>query len=330
METIKTYLDNMFAGLPQTEEMIQLKSDIYDTMCEKYQELKNDGKSENEAIGIVISEFGNIDELLEEYGIPHADEKGEEDYDSGMPHISLEEAHEYIAAKNKIGYMIGAGVGLCILGVVMLIITSVTFEVTQEHFAMSMQGDYIGLILMFILIAGAVALFIIAGVQDEQYEYMKKPFHMDFDVKRQMEEEKRMFQPTFAVKLVIGVVLCVLCPVPLFISSMVAEGSDLAATGALSMLLLMIAAATFLFITAGLLQEAYQQLLEIGDYAPNKKKTNKIVEAAGSIIWPLVTAVYLFIGFVHGLWHPGWVIYPITGILFGIFASVVNAVSNQS
>jgi len=69
METIKTYLDNMFAGVLQTEEMIQLKSDIYDNMCEKYQELKNNGKSENEAIGIVISEFGNIDELLEEFGI---------------------------------------------------------------------------------------------------------------------------------------------------------------------------------------------------------------------------------------------------------------------
>lgn len=328
METIKTYLDNMFAGIPQTEEMIQLKSDIYDTMCEKYQELKNDGKSENEAIGIVISEFGNIDELLEEFGIPYTDEK--EDSDPGIPHISLEAAHEYVAAKNKIAYMIGAGVGLCILGVVMLIVTSVTFEAAQDQFAMSIQGDYIGLILMFILIAGAVALFIIAGVQSEQYEYMKKPFRMDSYVKRQLEEEKRMFQPTFAVRLVIGVVLCALCPVPLFISSMITEDSDLAATGGLSMLLLMIAVATFLFITAGLMQEAYQQLLEIGDYAPNKKRTNKIVEVAGSIIWPLVTAVYLFIGFVHGLWHPGWVIYPITGILFGIFASVVNAVIDQS
>lgn len=329
METIKTYLDNMFAGVPQTEEMIQLKSDIYDNMCEKYQELKNDGKSENEAIGIVISEFGNIDELLEEFGISHEDNKEEENSDPRIPHISLETAHEYIAVKNKTGYLIGIGVDLCILGVIMLIVTSVTFETALDHFAVNMHGSYIGLILMFILIAGAVALFIIAGVQDGQYVYMKKPFHMDFYVKRQLEDEKRIHQPTFTAKVIIGVVLCALCPIPLFISSMIAENNDLVATGGVAMLLLMVAVATFLFITAGLTQDAYQQLLEIGDYTPDKKKTNTIVEAAGSIIWPMVTAVYLYIGFVHGLWHPGWVIYPITGILFGIFASVVNAVSKR-
>jgi len=329
METIKTYLDNMFAGVLQTEEMIQLKSDIYDNMCEKYQELKNNGKSENEAIGIVISEFGNIDELLEEFGISYEDNKEGENSDPGIPHISLEAAHEYITAKNKIGYLTGIGVGLCILGVIMLIVTSVTFETAQNHFAMNVQGSYIGLILMFILIAGAVALFIIAGGQDGQYEYMKKPFRMDFYVKRQLEDEKRMYQPTLTAKITIGVVLCALCPIPLFISSMIAENNDLVATGGVAMLLLMVAVATFLFITAGLMQDAYQQLLEIGDYAPDKKKTNTIVEVAGSIIWPLVTAVYLYIGFVHNLWHPGWVIYPITGILFGIFASVVNAVSKR-
>ena len=38
-------------------------------MEEKYRELKRSGKSENEAIGIVISEFGNINELIDELGI---------------------------------------------------------------------------------------------------------------------------------------------------------------------------------------------------------------------------------------------------------------------
>jgi hypothetical protein len=31
-------------------------------------------------------------------------------------------------------------------------------------------------------------------------------------------------------------------------------------------------------------------------------------------------------GFLGGLWHPGWLIFPITGILFGIFSSIVEAV----
>ncbi|KAA2299884.1 hypothetical protein FY526_27475, partial [Clostridioides difficile] len=63
METIMVYLENMFAGLPKTPEVEHLKQELLSGMEDKYLELKREGKSENEAIGIVISEFGNIEEL---------------------------------------------------------------------------------------------------------------------------------------------------------------------------------------------------------------------------------------------------------------------------
>ena len=49
--------------------MWNLKEEILSNMEEKYRELKKQGHSENEAIGTVISEFGNIDELVRELGI---------------------------------------------------------------------------------------------------------------------------------------------------------------------------------------------------------------------------------------------------------------------
>ena len=72
MDTIRIYLENMFARLPGTPEIMKLQNDMLHTMEDKYEELKSEGKSENEAIGIVISEFGNIDELLEELGLKAA------------------------------------------------------------------------------------------------------------------------------------------------------------------------------------------------------------------------------------------------------------------
>lgn len=69
LDTIVGYLNNMFASLPRTEQMYKLKQELLGNMEEKYHELKDDGKSENEAVGIVISEFGNIDELVSELGI---------------------------------------------------------------------------------------------------------------------------------------------------------------------------------------------------------------------------------------------------------------------
>ena len=61
METIKNYLENMFSHLPNTPEVQKAKYELYQMMEDKYNELISDGKSDNEAIGIVISEFGNLD-----------------------------------------------------------------------------------------------------------------------------------------------------------------------------------------------------------------------------------------------------------------------------
>lgn len=59
MDTIRSYIDNMFLGYPKNEAMNHAKEELFSMMEDKYYELKNEGKTENEAIGIVISEFGN-------------------------------------------------------------------------------------------------------------------------------------------------------------------------------------------------------------------------------------------------------------------------------
>ena len=69
MEIIRSYVESAFAAYASTPEMWNLKEEILSNMEEKYRELKKQGHSENEAIGTVISEFGNIDELVRELGI---------------------------------------------------------------------------------------------------------------------------------------------------------------------------------------------------------------------------------------------------------------------
>ena len=93
MDTIKTYLDNMFLNLPKTDEINTLKNDLLNNMEDKYNELKTQGKTENEAIGIVISEFGNIDELINEMGI----KIDEPDENSRI--LSMEEVRDYLNVK---------------------------------------------------------------------------------------------------------------------------------------------------------------------------------------------------------------------------------------
>ena len=69
METIKNYLESMFRGLPLTEKVMKAKSELLQMMEDKYTELIRSGKTENEAVGEVIQNFGNLDDLADDLGI---------------------------------------------------------------------------------------------------------------------------------------------------------------------------------------------------------------------------------------------------------------------
>ena len=64
METIRDYLNNMFSKYPSTPEILRAKNELGQMMEDKYNELIAEGKNKNEAIGTVISEFGDLDELI--------------------------------------------------------------------------------------------------------------------------------------------------------------------------------------------------------------------------------------------------------------------------
>ena len=69
METIKSYLEAMFANMPNTPEVKKAKDELLTMMEDKYNEMIADGVNENTAVGTVISEFGNLDELAEDLGL---------------------------------------------------------------------------------------------------------------------------------------------------------------------------------------------------------------------------------------------------------------------
>lgn len=113
METIKNYLENMFSHLPNTPEVQKAKYELYQMMEDKYNELISEGKSDNEAIGIVISEFGNLDELADSLGI-----KSFVDPSQAMPAantLSHETAAAFLRDSAKHAYLTAFGVLLCII-----------------------------------------------------------------------------------------------------------------------------------------------------------------------------------------------------------------------
>ena len=60
METLRNYLNTMFQNLPDTAEVQRARDELWQMMEDKYTDLISEGVSENEAVGIVISEFGSL------------------------------------------------------------------------------------------------------------------------------------------------------------------------------------------------------------------------------------------------------------------------------
>ncbi|MEG2642079.1 MAG: permease prefix domain 1-containing protein, partial [Eubacterium sp.] len=122
METLLNYLDNLFASLPDTEDVRRAKADLQDSMEERYNELKAAGKSENEAIGTVISEFGNIDELKQLFA-PEPKPEPESPFEAQKerpdpqltpetppedgPVVDIAMADEYLEVSRKTDMMVG-------------------------------------------------------------------------------------------------------------------------------------------------------------------------------------------------------------------------------
>ena len=106
METIKSYLETMFANMPNTPEVLRAKQELWGMMEDKYNELISEGLSENEAVGTVISEFGNLDELSETLGL------NRQQYNTPSDNrrcLSIEEIKKYIRAYNVKSILIAIG-----------------------------------------------------------------------------------------------------------------------------------------------------------------------------------------------------------------------------
>ena len=322
METIKNYLENMFRNLPQTEEIKRLKNELFSNMEEKYNELKKEGKLENEAVGIVISEFGNIDELLEEMDIKFSVKE------NNYPTISLEEVREFIKLKEKSSYLIAIGVSLILFGVVLLIFLSQLVEAGYIFQSLSQNAqNVVPVICLFLLIAPAVGLFIYSGIKLERFKSIEEGhFEITSATQSILNKELSPISSRRNVGVIIGVCLCVLSPLAIFISSLF--GDDISAYG-VCVLLLLVAVAVFIFITTGSPVEAYNKLLKIEDFSAERQKSNKVIGAVAGIIWPLAVCVFLVCGLVFNLFHICWIVFPITGILFGGFCAFYSIIKSH-
>ena len=54
------------------------------------------------------------------------------------------------------------------------------------------------------------------------------------------------------------------------------------------------------------------------------RRNRRMAGGIASIIMMSATLIFLLIGFTMGMWHPGWVVFPIGAVLCGIVELVLG------
>lgn len=323
METILSYLDNMFLSLPKTSEVERAKAELAAMMEDKYNELLSEGKRENEAVGIVISEFGNLEELAEELGLKeiHEVEIGTK---STKRYLGREEAEEYLSTSGKSYKWIAFGVLLCIWSPIPLLLVGIGEGSTD------VAAVCLGLVPLLGLVAVAVAIFIYQGMKLEKFEFMKKePLQINESFRRELKEQKESGNSKFAVSIITGVLLCIFGVVQLLVFGVLGSNDEFVLGMSTALLLFLVGIAVVCFITAGMRRECLDILLEEGDYSAGKKSNAKLIDRIGGVYWAAVTVIYLGWSFITMNWGFTWIVWPIAGVIFALVASICNAVKGE-
>lgn len=339
MEVIRTYLDNLFSTLPDTPASRRAKEELWGMMEDKYQELKDQGLPENQIIGTVISQFGNLEELRETLGLeqPYAAAPPPQLHPAGIP-MSYAQAQECLTTYRRASRGIGIGVVLCILAVMPLFVLLGLFELEllSEGLAVAL-----GLGALFVLVAAAVVLFIFYGPQLSPYEKWKtNGAVLEQEGVAWARQQKALQSRYFPLRIALGVVLCILSVVPMLVTGILTDGApfeDGAVLMALSVLFPLVAVGVYQFIRAGMVDSCCKMLLGELDTGPalspvdvkTGKKVPTVVDIVAQIYWPLVVIAYLVWSFLTWDWRITWILWPIAGILFGIFAGVAESIAKR-
>ena len=252
-----------------------------------------------------------------------ADSTGEELSPNPVRTVCMEEANRFLAASEANARPMALATFLCIVSPMCLMLLA---ALSSRPRAAITEGAAaaIGLCVLLLLVAGAVAIFLSCGARTKPFEYMDtEVFETAYGVEGLVSQRKAAFEPAALRDRIIATVLCILGVLPLLLSALL-ETDELLILAMVCVLLLAVGVAVALFVFAGVRTGSYDRLLQQGDYSV-AVKSDHTAQRIAAIYWPVVTAVYLAYSFITNDWPRSWIVWPVAGVLFGGISAVCSA-----
>ncbi len=243
--------------------------------------------------------------------------------------VTMEEAVAFLDHKNMASGRVALGVMLCILSPVLLVVLTGAQEAGRIRLTNN-QAVGLGLIALFVLIGTAVALFVTTGIRGKRFEYMEEEqIDTVYGVSGMVKERRERYSSQNTKLLTIGIVLCVVAVIPIFIALLFCEGDEFAEILAVGALLILISIGVMMIVRTAIIWGGFKVLLEEDDYSRTEKAANKKIAPIASIYWMAVTAGYLAWSFIMMRWDITWIVWPIAGVAFGIVAGIARMMRSK-
>lgn len=245
--------------------------------------------------------------------------------------VSMEEANEFLRVKFQNAKTVALGVLLCILSPVCLILLTGAVDCGAASLSEA-QAVGLGVALLLLMVGGAVALFVTSGLRSGKFEYLEKePVETLYGVSGMAKEKRERFRPAYVRRMTLGIVLCVLSAVPIFLSILFGgEEDSIYSVLAVGALLVLVAVGVLLIVHSSVIWGAFQQLLEEGDYSRDSKAHQQRFEPIAGIYWGAVTAGYLLYSFLSGDWGRSWIVWPVAGVAYGAIYGIARMLGQKN
>lgn len=247
------------------------------------------------------------------------------DSDEPLRRVEMEEANDFLRTRIVAAARIALGVALCILSPIVLIL----LEVAQEYGLLALtenQATGIGAVVLFLCIGAALPLFITSCMRLSKFDALEKQaLDTAYGVDGMVRERREQYAPTHTRLLVLGIVLCVLSVLPIFLMLLFfGDDNDFAMACGAAALLAIVAAGVYMIVRTCVRQAGYGILLQDGEYSPARKAENRRNEPISAVYWALALAIYLAWSFITMQWQTTWIVWPIAGVLYGVVEAVLR------
>lgn len=245
--------------------------------------------------------------------------------DQHSRYVTASMAREFIELTSANAPKTALAVALFVLSPICLILLSALSELPGAVISEGAAAG-LGIAVLLIMVAAGVAMLILLSAKISKYEFLEMDsIRLDAEAARFVGRMKAEFEKPYYLSVAAGVALCIIGALPLIVLACM-EASDLIISAGVGMLLILVAAAVYLFVRFGGIRSAYNKLLQEEDYTPENKEVERRTGTFTGIYWCVITAAYLGVSFVTSQWDRTWIIWPVAGVLFAALRAIAYSV----